>query len=287
MATRVTLWGAGAGATAYAMACRTLGWTIDSVGSRSTGRARVLAEQVDAADAFGFDAATPAIGGLTIVVTPPADHPTAVDRVGDVVVVAPLAMTLAAADQMVDLGASMLRVFGWPLVSAPTTQELMRRAGGIGTPTSLAMSASRPLPDWGGYATDRWGGGALVFVGHDLVALTLLLSRFVGLGPPVAVAATMSSDGDGPDRSVAVRLMFADGFVATVDAAWSNGGSPRADAQLSGTDGVLRIDSDPAPSLEHDGETVPLARPALADPPLALVYTYRYFTSSISPGRQV
>ena len=265
--TSVDLWGAGIGAAVYGAACRSLGWKIASVGSRSAERAAMLAAEYNGLHTYDFETGPRAHADLTIVATPPANHASAVDRLGSVerlIVVAPLASTCAEADRMIDIPSPKFGGFGWPLISAPATQEFMRRAPSVGRPTSMSMTSSRPLPDWGGYADGAWGGGALQFAGHDHIAFTLLLARFLGNGPPTAIDATMKSSADGVDIAADVTMYFADGFFATVHADWM-ANLARSEIQLSGDEGVLRIDGNPAPTLEHNGLPVVLPRRPLTD----------------------
>lgn len=266
--TGVAVWGAGVAGSVYATASRLLGWTVDSIGSRTADRATSLATNVGARSAFTFASPLTAVSDLAIIATPPTHHAAAFETItssAGTVVVAPLASTLAEADRMVAADGPHRGVLGWPLITAPTTQELMRRAGSIGAPTNLSMSSSRPLPQWGEYLTGAWGGGATQFVAHDHIALTLLLARFIGLGEPTTVTATMELNAHGVDIGAAISLTFPDGQIATIHAGWNDEPIPRSDIQLAGTDGVLRIDASPVPVLEHNGETVHTTGRSLPD----------------------
>lgn len=267
--TSVALWGAGIAGSVYGTAARVLGWTIDSIGSRNASRAHTLASDIGARSSFAFESPRDSASDLTIIATPPANHAAAVETVAGsatVVVVAPLTSTQAQADAMISgHPTSQRRLFGWPLVTAPTTQELMRRASSVGIPTNLSMSSSRPLPTWGGYATGDWGGGVTQFGAHDHIALSLLLARFVGLGTPDAVSATMTMTATGVDVDASVAMAFSSGFSATVRAQWNDAEIPRSEIQLAGADGVLRIEASPVPVLEHNGEHVSTPQRPLPD----------------------
>ena len=266
--TTVGLWGAGVGGSVYATAARLLGWSVGSVGSRDVERAATLAGEVGAFHSFALEAGTNESHDVTIIATPPSSHGDmfeSVSAVDDVVIVAPLASTLAEADRMIDAPAPKRCVLGWPLITAPTTQELVRRASTIGTPTNLSMASSRPLPSWGGYSNGDWGGGVAHFAAHDHLALTLLLARFIGLGTPATASAAMSMNPSGVDIAAEMTLTFETGFTATVAARWTDENVPRSEIQLAGIDGVLRIDGNPAPTLEHDGSKVLMPRRPIAD----------------------
>ncbi|MEI8240349.1 MAG: hypothetical protein WCI22_13120, partial [Actinomycetota bacterium] len=55
-----------------------------------------------------------------------------------------------------------------------------------------------------------------------------------------------------------VELQYASGFSARVVASWQGGPDPLWDAQLAGSEGVVRADLMPLPTLEFNGDEVAL-----------------------------
>lgn len=174
----------------------------------------------------------------------------ALERGRAVVATPPWASTLDDADRVVEAQRRTGRpvLHAEPLCHAPVVVELGRRLGALGPVQRIECRAFGPRRD--GDADD------LLAVP---VALTLLIARRAGLGDVVDVQPL-----DGPptpgrpdsDRRVAVR--FTSGASA-----WSTAGELDhriAELQVSSATGVLRAELFPVPTLEHDGEPVPLPR---------------------------
>ncbi len=176
---------------------------------------------------------------------------------------APLGVTLAASDQTVaDLG-GRLSAYAWPLVTIPAVQALIRRLGALGDVTHLSTRSTRPAPDPLSAARDPHTGGALLWAGHDQVALSLLIAEVVGWGPPVSVLGSFSTGVTGIDDWAEAVIAFESGHNAAVHVDWRAIVAATQEVQVAGSTGVLRFDTDPTASLEFNGDPVDLgsARP--------------------------
>ena len=65
-------------------------------------------------------------------------------------------------------------LYGENLAYAPVVTEFIRRVRSLGTLSHLEVRAINPLPTWGGFTTDEWGGGALFDLGVHPLAVALL-----------------------------------------------------------------------------------------------------------------
>ncbi|NND74205.1 MAG: Gfo/Idh/MocA family oxidoreductase [Ilumatobacter sp.] len=267
---RVGLWGAGVMAGAHAASCQALGWKIAGVASRRLATAETLATAVGA-PAMSYDALLASDGvDLVIVSTPPADHLPAARawtaRGIPTVVSTPLCQTLDDADELVALEARSgpPLLFASNLATAPAVQAMFARAADLGRPTTLAGRSYRGAPTWGAFTTGGWGGGVLLHPAVHHLTLMLLLARVADAGRPTAVAARLVPNAHDVDEHADVELSFASGLRARIAVGWT--GADRIwDLQLASTDAVLRLDMDPTPVLEHNGEPVAIA-PARSTP---------------------
>lgn len=259
---RVALWGAGVMAGGHAAACQALGWPVVGVASRRAERAASLAGSIGATPMSYDELATLDGVDLAIVATPPDDHLRAARRWSHrdvpIVVSTPLCATLADADELVGLSradrAPML--FATNTAVAPAVQALFTRVAGLGTLTTLTGRSIRGAPAWGEFTTGRWGGGVLLHPGvHQLTAM-LFVARLAGLGSPAAVSARLDGSAGGADDHAEVDLGFDAGFTAHSTVSWRGAAHPVWDLQLSSETGVLRLEMDDPPRLEHDGEHV-------------------------------
>jgi hypothetical protein len=167
----------------------------------------------------------------------------------DVIAVAPLAPTVAECDVLIARPVAGKQAFAWPMVSVTAVQQMIARCRSIGELTNLSSRSTRPR-------------SSLLVAAHDQVALLLLVAQINGHGAPIEVS--MRSSADGVDRLV---MHFAD-FAATVEVTWDDAAMPSLDVQVAGTDGVLRIETDPSTQLEQNGTPVPLPKPAPIAPEL-------------------
>jgi predicted dehydrogenase len=177
----------------------------------------------------------------------------------DVVVPAPLALTLALADTAVK--AAGRRSFGWPLITTAAVQALMRRAPSVGAVTNLSSRSTRPAPPGGASLP----GGALLYSAHDPIALTMLVARLVGLGAPRSINASVGLGTNGLDDAADVAIEFVGGLIGHVHADWQSESVASQEFQLAGEVGVLRSETDPRLSLEFNGERVRLPAANIVD----------------------
>jgi predicted dehydrogenase len=295
----VVLWGAGMVAGVHAAACRALDWRVAAVASRTAARASDLAATVAARATTFDDLLATRQGDIAIVATPPADHVGAVVALLDagyhVVVEAPMACTLAGADELIEAEATAQRpvLYSEHLVGAPTIDGLLVRVAGIGALTHLSARATQPPPSWrpeDGPAA-HWGGGALFDLGVHPVGLTLRTALESGAGRPVSLSAVIGDAGTRHEHGT-IKLRFESGLVATIVARWQPDAAPDWDLQAASASAVLRADLYPAPALEHNGEPVPTGAPIRAGG-TSLVDDYGYapqlkrFWTNIRTGRPV
>lgn len=175
----------------------------------------------------------------------------------DVIAVAPLAPTVAACDALIAQRHAGRRAFAWPMISVAAVQEMVARCRRLGALTDLSSRSTRPI---GGWNDDL--ATTLLAAAHDQVALLVVLAHVAGHHPPAAVS--MPSV-----REHAIRLVvhFAD-VEAAIEIAWDDTAPESLEVQAAGVDGVLRIETDPATHLEHNGESVILPAPSSIDPQL-------------------
>lgn len=268
----VALCGAGMIARAHAAAAAAVGLQVVAVASRSAERAHQLAEAVGAR-AVGYDE-LPAGADIVVVCTPPQCHAADAVRMLEagvaVVLEKPLCRTLDEADTLVDAarrhGDRLL--YAENLAYAPVVERMLRLAAGVGATTHLEVRTLSPLPQWGDFTSDDWGGGALFDLGVHPLALAMLLANATGHGRPTSVHATLrGGDGHGSDEHAEATLRFGSGFTATVVASWQST-HPQWDVQLAGDRGVLRAELMPEVRLERNGDEVSLPAPTRRPPVL-------------------
>lgn len=291
----VVVVGAGMVAGVHAAACQALGWKVRAVVSRSPERAAELASKVGARPVTAAQVTDRPLGELAIVATPPTRHVddavALLDAGYQVVVEAPIACTLADADQLIAaeqrVGRSVL--YSEHLVSSPVVDTLLSRVDGIGAVTHLSARAVQGPPSWRDTRSDDWGGGALFDLGVHPIGLTIRTAAEAGIGAPVSVSAVINDAGTDHERAT-VKLRFEAGTLATINVGWQPGAAPDWDLQVSSARAVLRAELYPAPTLEANGAPVPLPG-ASGTPSLVEDYGYapqlRRFWTNIRTGRPV
>jgi predicted dehydrogenase len=299
----VVLWGAGMVAGVHAAACQSLGWPVRAVASRDHDRAAALARTVGArpvafADVLGPTGRSGApLGDLAIVATPPASHvDDAIDLLHagyQVVVEAPIACTLEDAGRLVaaETGAGRPVLYSEPLVAAPVVDGLLNEVPALGTLTHLSARALQAPPTWRAADREEWGGGALFDLGVHPVGLVLRTAAEAGVGPPTHLSALVTDAGTDREHGT-VKLHFSSGLIATIVVGWEPGGAPSWDLQASSVSAVVRADLYPTPSLERNGDPLPVGPPRPGGD-VSLVDDYGYapqlmrFWTNVRTGRPV
>jgi predicted dehydrogenase len=179
-----------------------------------------------------------------------------------VLVEPPLAATLADADAIVDAAARATApvLYGESLLHAPVVRAALDRVRLIGPIERIEVRALHSPADRRVGTEPGVEGGALAEVGTRALAVALALAA---PAEPVAVQARLERTGPGQtDDRAEVTLRFPGGAVATVVASRREP-EPAAvwDLQVSSATGVVRAELAPTPSLEHDGEPVPVITP--------------------------
>jgi predicted dehydrogenase len=295
----VVLWGAGMVAGVHAAACQALDWRVASVASRTATRAAELASTMRAKAATFDDLLARKTGDIAIIATPPASHVDAAISLlaagYHVVVEAPLANTLADADRLIEAEERVGRpvLYSEHLAAAPAVDGLLSRVHSIGALTHLSTRASQAPPTWrpNDDADAHWGGGALFDLGVHPVGLALRTAVEANAGRPVSLNAVIVDVGTRHEHGT-IKLRFESGLVASIMARWQPDSVPDWDLQASSASAVLRCELYPAPTLEHNGEPVPIDAPIrFAGPSLVDDYGYsaqlqRYW-NNIRTGRPV
>jgi len=269
--------GAGMISAAHASALGLLSIPVVAVASRTRERAETLAARVGAR-AVDY-ASLPAGADIVVVQTPPARHCAdtlqALASGAAVMVEKPLCTTLADADSIVAAAHSSGHgvMYAENLAYAPVVQQFVRHVRRIGPLTHLEVRASNPLPSWGDFTTDDWGGGVLFDLGvHPLAAVVLAAAP----ARPVSVRARLEGSPTrrhGTDEHAEVTVRFDSGLSATVIASWRAPDSGLWDAQAASANGVVRAELLPHPSLEVNGEPMAL-EPARSRVPAVEHYGY-------------
>jgi predicted dehydrogenase len=261
----------------HAAAARDLGWPIAWVASRTTASARRRAGELGAT-AIGYDA-MPSGADLVIVSTPPSDHASRVQwllAAGVAVVVEkPLCTTLAHADELVCAAVAHDNrlLYAENLAYAPAVAAMVARVAALGPLHHLEVRVVNPRPQWGGFVSGAWGGGALFGLGVHPLAVALLLAAPATV---TGVTAHLSGGEDhGADEHAEVQLQFDTGLVGDVVASWRGGPQPVWDAEVASPTGVLRAELFPEPALEHNGSPVAFTTRARGPRP---VVDYGYLT---------
>ena len=284
----VGLCGAGHVATAHAMAAASLGMPVVAVASRTPARAQALSKQTRAR-AVDY-AQLPAGADIIVVCTPAhlraADTLRLLDAGCAVVVEKPLCVTLSEADAIVAAAAvhNQRVLYAENLAYSPVVAALLNRVGHIGPLTHLEARTINPLPTWRDVSLDELGGGVLLDLGVHPLALMMLAAGAAGAGPVVGVSARLEEgDTSRNDVYAEVDLTFRSGLVGRVVASWK-GEQPQGDLQMSSAAGVLRVDFWPEPTLEHNGEPVPLPRAASPLEQFGYVEQLRSFQQDLRRG---
>ena len=290
---RVGLWGAGMISGAHGAAAACLQMPLVGVASRSAERAAAQAARLSTTPLAYAD--LPGDADVVVVSTPPQMHAGDTLRLlaagAAVVVEKPLCTTLADADSLVTAAAEHDQrvLYAENLAYAPVVAKLIAMVGGLGPLTHMEIRTMQALPTWGDFTSDEWGGGALFDLGVHPLALAVLASGAAGAGPVVSVSASLiGGEGHNSDEHAEVELTFRNGLVGHVVSSWQAGPAQVWDVQLSSATGVLRADFWPQPSLEHNGEPVPLPASGLPLPfveDLGYFGQLRAFADDIATGR--
>ena len=274
----IALCGAGVIAGAHATAAASLGLEVRALASRTPERATSLAARVGGS-VVGYSA-LPAGADVVVVGTPPhrhrADVLQALHAGAAVVVEKPLATTLADADDIVTAAESSgdRLLYAENLAYAPVVGEVVRRVRALGPLTHLEVRALNPLPTWGSYTTQDWGGGALFDLGVHPLAVAVLAAA-PALPRLVRARLEGSPSGRHPSDELAdVLVQFDKGLRAHVIASYRGGDTAQWDAQAASDSGVVRAELLPQPTLEVNGDEVPLPSPTGKVPALEH-YGYR------------
>jgi predicted dehydrogenase len=261
---RIALCGAGMISGAHAAAAKILQMPITAVASRSPERAAKQADLVQSTPATYDD--LPGDADIVVVSTPPQCHAADTLRLLDagtaVLLEKPLCTTLADADALLAAAGehSQRVLYAENLAYAPVVAKALTLARSMGPLNHLEVRSLQSLPTWGNFTSDAWGGGALFDLGVHPLALAVLAAGANGAGHVVSVAASLrSGEGHNSDEHAEVSLRFSGGLVGRVVSSWQAGPDQTWDLQLSSATNVVRIDFWPHPTLEHNGETVPVS----------------------------
>lgn len=275
----VALCGAGMISGAHGAAARYLNMAVVAVASRTPERAAERASQLQST-AVTYDQ-LPAGADIVIVSTPPqmhaADTLALLETGAAVIVEKPLCTTLADADTLVTAArAHHERVlYAENLAYAPSVTTMLRLVPKLGPLKHLQIRSLQSLPTWGDFTSDEWGGGTLFDLGVHPVALAVLCAAASGAGVVTSVSCNLRGGaGHNSDEHAELTLTFHNGLVGHVVSSWANGPHQVWDAQLSSDTGVLRLDFWPQPTLEHNGERVPLTQSSLS---LPLIEQFGYY----------
>ncbi len=235
------------------------GLAVTAVASRDPARAAQSAEHLGAATCTYEE--LPAGADGVVVCTPPALHAahtlTAVAAGVGALVEKPLCTTLADADRLVaaeERGACI--AYAENLAHAPVIRLARQHAAQLDGIDLLEVRALQARPTWGDFLSEGWGGGVLFDLGAHPLAIALLLAA---PAEPVEVRATLHGATDHPvDEHAEVHLAFDSGLVARIVTSWRETGTPTWDAQVSASDGVVRVELLPEVRLERNGVEVPL-----------------------------
>jgi predicted dehydrogenase len=190
-----------------------------------------------------------------VVATPPRLHlreaKRAVDGGAAALVEAPLATTLAAADELVGLAQQgALVAYGENLVHSPGVAEAVRVVRDMGQLTFLEVRLAQGRPDRRSHLASGWGGGALFDLGSHAIAVALLLAAPARV---VEVEADVIGDDDlVVDDDADVTLTFDTGLRAHIRATW-RAAAASWDAQAASADGAVRLELVPDPGVEVNG----------------------------------
>ncbi len=257
----IALYGAGMIATVHAMAAEALSHPVVAVASRTPARARQLADRIGA-PVVDYAAIPQGRHQIVVVSTPPYAHAEpalhALARGSAVLIEKPLCTTLEDADRLVaaEAVAPGRLLYAENLAYAPLIERLLTEAAHLGPATYIEARSLQAKPQWGGFLTPEWGGGALFDLGAHPLALVVLLAR-PAIVTQVSARLVMGTDCR-TDEHADVELTFSDGGRGRVVASWQAGPGPVWDVQKAGETGVIRAEIFPHPLLEADGERIPI-----------------------------
>lgn len=279
---RLAFAGSGTITVLHGLAAQVLDLPVVLVASRQPTHAEERAAQLDAAPTT-YEG-LPGSADLVIVATPPECHAADATRsleagVG-VLVEKPLCSTLAAADDLVALSASVGApiAYGENLLYAPAVVGALEQVATLGPLVHLEANAFQDQPEWGDFLSAQRGGGVLFDLGVHPLALVLEAVPH----PVVAVRAQLDrGPGLEVDDHAEVELTFADGLTARVVASWRGGGAPRWDLQAASDTGVVRLELVPNLELERDGEPLDLPLPSYPDVPQLEQFGYTQQLASV------
>ncbi len=274
----IGLYGAGMISGAHAAAATLLQLPIVGVASRTPKRAEEQARRLHTtALAYGD---LPAGADIVVVSTPPQRHAhdtLAMLAAGAAVVVEkPLCTTLVDADALVVAAdqSGQRVLYAENLAYSPMVSTLLAMTPTIGTLSHLETRTIQALPEWGGFTSDEWGGGALFDLGVHPLALSVLVAGVAGAGPVVSASAKLrGGSSHNSDEHAEVSLTFANGLVGHVVSSWQGREGQTWDVQACSDTDVLRGDFWPRPSLENNGVPVPLLS---SDKPLPVIEELGY-----------
>lgn len=287
----IVLWGAGMAAGVHGSACQSLGWRVAGVASRRSERAQALAKTLSI-DAVSYDdILSERMAEIAIVTTPPSRHMEDTARLLDVgyhvVVESPICCSLDDADRLIEAEQRAGRpvLYSEHLTSAPAIDTLLSKVASIGRVTHLSTRVTRRSPTWRTSDADEWGGGVLFDLGVHPIALLLRTADVAYLGAPSSVTATIS------DYAATAQIQFDSGVVARLNVNSRPNAEPDGDLQVSSAQAVLRVDLYPTPTLEYNGDPVPLDTDTSSATTFLQDYGYvsqlRRFWGDIRMGRPV
>jgi predicted dehydrogenase len=265
--------------------------SVVQVASRTPRSAKRRADQVGAVPSR-YDE-LPGDADAVLVATPPRLHvreaQRAVEGGAAVLVEAPLATTLAGADDLVALAEEgALVAYGENLVYSPGVAEAVRVVRDMGDLAFLEVRLAQGRPDRRSHLASGWGGGALFDLGSHAIAVALLLAAPARV---VEVEADVVGDDDlVVDDDADVTLTFDTGLRAHVRATW-RAAAPSWDAQVASADGAVRLELVPDPTVEVNGVGLRLPHPpeGLVSPQLhhlGYVAQLATFAADVEAGRQ-
>jgi myo-inositol 2-dehydrogenase/D-chiro-inositol 1-dehydrogenase len=273
----IALWGAGMISGAHGAAARFLQMPVVGVASRTPERAAEQAARLTTRALTYAD--LPGDAEVVVVSTPPQMHAADTLRLLDagaaVVLEKPLCTTLTDADALVAAEADHQGrvLYAENLAYAPVVREMLALAARLGPITHLELRTLQTLPTWGDFTSDEWGGGALFDLGVHPLALAVLAAGANGAGPVTSVRATLRGGAaHNSDEHAEVELTFGNGLVGSVVSSWQSE-DQIWDVQMSSQTGVVRVEFWPTPTLEHNGEPVPLPASSV---PLAFIEDLGY-----------
>ncbi len=286
----IALYGAGMISVAHAGAAGLLGLDIIGVASRTAERAAARAADLRT-KAMTYDE-LPGGADIVVVSTPPQCHASdaisLLDAGTAVLLEKPLCTTMEQADELMAAAAAHRQriMYAENLGYAPVVQAMLIMCHRLEAPTHIEVRAIQPLPTWGNFTSDEWGGGALFDLGAHPLAVAVMLAAPAKV---IGVSANLEGgDGHNTDEQADVILHFDTGLTAHVVSSWKGTGESVWDAQYSTANDVIRMEIFPAPKLEHNGE--PIDVPAVTTgpylEPLGYVGQLSAFVDDIASGTE-